>query len=46
MIRGAIRNAVGPRIVPRPRIPLLPGGLGDPAVAERSEELLEGFGEP
>ena len=44
IIREAIRTAVSDRVAPAPRVPLTSSGLGDPTVAERSDELLEGFG--
>ncbi len=43
-----IREAIAQRVLedrpPRPRAPLTASGLGDPGLAERTEELLEGFG--
>lgn len=45
IIREAIRTAVEKRTSSRPRIPLTEKGLGDPSIAERVDELLEGFGE-
>jgi Arc/MetJ-type ribon-helix-helix transcriptional regulator len=44
IIREALRSAVSDRGSPSPRIPLSPRGLGDPTIAERTDELLEGFG--
>lgn len=44
VIRDALRRAIGNRAVPRPRIPLCDRGLGDPGIAERTEQLLEDFG--
>ncbi|WP_300008890.1 CopG family transcriptional regulator [Pseudonocardia sp.] len=45
IIREALDAALQRRRRPRPRIPLLPGtGLGRPDAAERSDELLDGFG--
>jgi len=45
VIREAIAAAVAVRRAPEPRIPLPGISLGDPSVAERSCELLDGFGE-
>jgi len=45
IIRDAIAAAVGVRRPPQPRVPLPGVTLGDPHVAERADELLEGFGE-
>lgn len=44
IIRGALRDAVSRREAPRPRIPLIETGLGDPTLATRVDELLEDFG--
>lgn len=45
IIRDAISAAVSPTY-PAPRLPLRPGlKLGDPTIAERAGELLDGFGE-
>ena len=44
-LREAIRNAVEDAAPPRPRLPLLTGGLGDPTLSERVDEHLDGFGE-
>ena len=44
VIRAALRSAVETAAPPRPRIPLVSAGLGDPSAAERVDELLEGFG--
>lgn len=44
IIREAIQAAVQKRKNPRPRVPLTHQGLGDPSLAERVDELLEGFG--
>jgi predicted transcriptional regulator len=44
IIREAIRTAVEKRTSARPNIPLIDSGLGDPSIAERVDELLEGFG--
>lgn len=44
IIREALRSAVADRGSPTPRIPLTRVGLGDPTIAERTDELLEGFG--
>lgn len=44
IIREAIRTIVERRTSARPRIPLTEKGLGDSSVADRVDELLEGFG--
>lgn len=44
VIRAAIEAAVGSS-APRPRIPLSDRGFADPTIAERVDELLDGFGE-
>ena len=44
IVREALRSAVADRGFPSPRIPLSTKGLGDPAIAERADELLDGFG--
>lgn len=44
IIREAIQAAVSNRRGARPLVPLTRHGLGDPSVAERVDELLEGFG--
>ena len=44
IIREALRSAVLDRGYPTPRIPLTSVGLGDPTIAERTDEMLEGFG--
>jgi len=45
LIRDAIATAVAARRPPHPRVPLPGMTLGDPSVAERAGELMEGFGE-
>jgi Arc/MetJ-type ribon-helix-helix transcriptional regulator len=45
VIRDAILQRIATRTPPAPRIPLFENELSDPTVAERVEELLEGFGE-
>jgi len=45
VIRDAIAAAVANQRPPRPRAPLPGVSLGDPSIAERTEELLQGFGE-
>jgi hypothetical protein len=45
IIRQALRSAVDKAAPPKPRLPLTTRGLGDPSVAERVDELLDGFGE-
>ncbi|HYM61650.1 MAG TPA: CopG family transcriptional regulator [Thermoanaerobaculia bacterium] len=44
VIRDAISAAVRMRETPIPRVPLSARGLGDPGIAERVDEALEGFG--
>jgi len=44
VIRDAISNATSEAVGPRPRIPLMDRGLGDPTIAENVDELLERFG--
>lgn len=44
IVREALRSAVADRGFPSPRIPLSTKGLGDPTIAERTDELLDGFG--
>ncbi len=43
-IRDAVEAAINERRAPEPRIPLVSHGLGAPDIAERAEELLDGFG--
>ena len=45
LIRQAILDKVGKPKRPRPKVPLLAAGLGNPTVADRVDELLEGFGQ-
>jgi len=45
VIRDAISTAVEARHPPEPRIPLPGVRLGNPSVAERAEDFLDGFGE-
>ena len=45
MIRDAISNVVEELRPPDPRIPLVAKGLGAPDIAERVDELLDGFGQ-
>jgi hypothetical protein len=42
-----IREAVSEYVLKpaKPRVPLTGRGLGDPTIAERIDELLDGFGE-
>ena len=44
LIREAIATKLASRKRPRPRVPLRTEGLGDPLLAERVDELLDGFG--
>lgn len=46
IVRRALRREVGDSRPPRPCVPLVDRELGDPTLAERVDELLEGFGEP
>ena len=46
VIRDAISSAVDAKpVYPAPRVPLPGMKLGDPTIAERAGDLLEGFGE-
>lgn len=47
VIRDAINSAYEyKRTYPKPRLPLVPGlKLGRPDIAEKADELLDGFGE-
>lgn len=45
VIRDAIASAVASRRAPEPRVPLPGVRLGDPSIAERAGDLLDGFGE-
>ena len=44
VIRDAVESSIYERRAPEPRIPLVSYGLGAPDIAERAEELLDGFG--
>ncbi len=44
LIREALRTMLDAAAPARPRLPLVPHALGDPTAAERTDELLEGFG--
>jgi Arc/MetJ-type ribon-helix-helix transcriptional regulator len=44
VIRDAVETAISDRRVPAPRVPLGPYRLGAPDIAERVDELLDGFG--
>ena len=44
VIRDALLRAVVDRTPPKPTLPLSSAGLGDPTLAERVDEALEGFG--
>jgi len=44
LIRAAVRDKIGSLRRPRPRVPLWPSGFGDETIAERVDELLDGFG--
>jgi predicted transcriptional regulator len=43
VIRDAIASSLSSR-APEPRVPLVAKGLGDPTIAARTNELLDGFG--
>ena len=45
LIREALRTAISKRKRPRPRLPLTEKGLGNPAISERVDDYLEGFGQ-
>jgi hypothetical protein len=45
IVREALKRLMDQAETPRPRLPLTGAGLGDSTVAERSQELLSGFGE-
>lgn len=44
LVREALAALIEREVRPRPRVPLLAEGLGDSTIAERVDELLEGFG--
>lgn len=44
LIRSAVQEKVSALTPPRPRVPLWPEGFGDTTIAERVDEMLEGFG--
>ena len=44
VIRDALDSALEARQPPRPRIPLPGVRLGDPTIAERAGDLMDGFG--
>lgn len=44
IIRSALRRTIEEAAAPKPRLPIAARGLGDPTVAERTDELLDGFG--
>jgi Arc/MetJ-type ribon-helix-helix transcriptional regulator len=44
LIREGVEYATGQADRPRPRLPLFDSG--EPTLAERTDELLRGFGEP
>jgi hypothetical protein len=44
LVRRALTRMVESSERPRPRVPLSSKGLGDPTVALRVDELLDGFG--
>ena len=44
IIRESLEAALARRARPAPRIPLVSTGLGRPDVAERVDDLLDGFG--
>jgi hypothetical protein len=45
VIRDAIASSVVVRRPPEPRVPLPGGRLGDASIAERVDDLLQGFAE-
>ena len=45
VVREALTKLIVAAPRPRPRIPLTGEGLGDASVAERTDELLVGFGD-
>jgi len=45
VIRDAIASAVPVRRAPAPRVPLPGVKLGDPTIAERAGDVMDGFGE-
>lgn len=45
VIREALAEKLAAGPAPAPRIPLTGTGLGDPTLAERVDELIEGFGQ-
>lgn len=45
VIRDAVSAAVASRLPPEPLVPLPGFALGDPSIAERAGELMDGFGE-
>jgi len=45
LVRRALERELGETAPQRPRLPLIEADLGDPSLAERVDELLEGFGE-
>lgn len=44
LVREALAEKIEREVRPRPRAALLTEGLGDSTIAERVDELLEGFG--
>lgn len=44
LIREAVKRSIENRSCPKPRIPLSENALGDPTIADRTDELLESFG--
>jgi hypothetical protein len=45
VVREALAAVISSAERPKPRLPLTGQALGDPSLAERVDELLEGFGE-
>jgi hypothetical protein len=45
VIRDAIASAVAVQRIPAPRVPLPGMKLGDPTIAQRAGDLMDGFGE-
>jgi len=44
VIRDALSTSITSRVPPEPRVPLPGFTLGDATIAERVDELLDGFG--
>lgn len=44
ILREALAEKLDRHARPRPNVPLCAAGLGDPTIAERVDELFDGFG--